>query len=468
MKTFPYTQVHLVGIKGVAMTALAQLLRDHGVQITGSDVPDDFVTQEALSNLAIDIQTSFSEPLPIGTACVIYTAAHQSKNNEQVQAALAAGIPTLSHAEALGLFFDEKRGVAVCGVGGKSTTSAMIVWILEHLHTQPSYAIGVGKILGLPNTGKFSSAGEVFVAEADEYVTDPTQSDPKLRIPRFSYLHPRITVCTNILHDHPDVYKNKSDTDAAFNTFFSQMKHPSTLIVNSESSSAVTVKVDRLITYGTKPEDTFRLQQELTVTEKQAMTKLQYDGQMYQLTLAIPGFFNMLNAAAAIAACVSLGQSIEDCLNAIKSFASTQRRFENKGVVQGVQYYDDYAHHPAEIAATITAAKEWEPNKRIVFAFQPHTYSRTKELFSEFVTALALADEVLLLPIYASAREQANSTISSEMLISAVSMQKTMITIELIADTSALAAWCALNLQPGDVCITLGAGDIYLVHELLQ
>lgn len=468
MTPFSYKQVHLVGIKGVAMTALAQMLRDYGVTTTGSDVADDFVTKDALTKLGLDIQTSFSEPLPAGTDCVIYTAAHKSMNNEQVKAAITAGIPTLSHAAALGIFFDEKKGVAVCGVGGKSTTAAMIVWILEKQGLDPSYAVGVGDILGLTNTGKFSARGETFVAEADEYVTDPTQQNPKLRLPRFSYLHPSITVCTNILHDHPDVYAEETDTRAAFNEFFAQMKQPGTVIVNSESLDAVSAKVSTLITYGTKPGDTFQLLQDLVVREKKATATLQFAGNRYQLTLSVPGFFNMLNATAAIAACVSLGIAIEDCLDSISSFASTQRRFEDKGQVREVQYYDDYAHHPAEIAATVTAAKEWEPNKRIVFAFQPHTYSRTKKLFSEFVATLALADEVLLLPIYASAREQVDSSISSEMLQSAMTAQKQFKTLEVISNVPKLAEWCKTNLSAGDVCMTLGAGNIYQMHELLQ
>ncbi|NCN82919.1 MAG: hypothetical protein GW947_03030 [Candidatus Pacebacteria bacterium] len=468
MTNFPYKQVHLVGIKGVAMTALAQLLRDYDVQVTGSDLTNNFVTKSALDKLDLVIQTSFAEPLPGGTDCIIYTAAHQSINNMQVQAALAAGIPIFSHAEALGMFFDQKNGVAVCGVGGKSTTTAMITWILEKLEQHPSYAVGVGSILGLENTGKFSPEGTTFVAEADEYVTDPTEQNPKLRVARFSYLHPSITVCTNILHDHPDVYAEESDTLAVFNTFFAQMKNPSTLIINSQSLAAVSAPVEHILTYGTRPEDTFRLRENLTVKDKQATTTLEYQGTAYSLVLGVPGFFNMLNATAAIAACVSLGLSIEDSIAAIRTFASTQRRFENKGLVHGVQYYDDYAHHPAEITATIVAAKEWEPNKRIVFAFQPHTYSRTKKLFTEFVSALSLADEVLLLPIYASAREQSDTTISSDMLKTAIGKKRQLKTLEVLPDVSKLAEWCKTNLLAGDVCITLGAGDIYLVHELLQ
>ena len=468
MKNFSYQHAHLVGIKGVAMTALAQLLQDYGVAITGSDVAEDFVTKTALSKLAVQIQTSFSESLPEKTDCVIYTAAHQAIHNPQVQAAVAAGLPILSHAEALAVFFNEKHGVAVCGVGGKSTTAAMITWILVQLKQDPSYAVGVGAILGMEHTGRYAKTGSTFVAEADEYVTDPTEPEPQKRVARFSYLRPNITVCTNILHDHPDVYAEEADTKAVFNQFFAQITNPGTLIINSQSLDAVTTKVATLLSYGSRPDDTFQVLPKITVAEKLATTTLIYQKKSYKLTLRVPGFFNMLNATAAIAACVTLGISLEDCLQAIRSFSSTQRRFEDKGVLHGVQYYDDYAHHPAEIAATITAAQEWEPNKRIVFAFQPHTYSRTKKLLAEFVTALARADEVLLLPIYASAREGSDATISSDILAEAIVATDQSVAIHTLSGVQELATWCKKQLKPGDVCITLGAGDIYLLHDLLQ
>ena len=468
MTNFPYKHVHLVGIKGVAMTALAQLLGDYGVAITGSDVAADFVTQDILATLNLPVQSSFLEALPEKTECVIYTAAHQAVNNPQVQLALATGLATFSHAEALAIFFNQKQGIAVCGVGGKSTTAAMITWILERLGQQPSYAIGVGSIVGLTQTGKFSSTGKTFIAEADEYVTNPTEPDPKLRVARFSYLRPSVIVCTNILHDHPDVYPEEADTLAIFNQFFKQLTTPGTLIINSRSLAAVSAQVTQLVTYGSRPNDTFQLLPQVTVTDKVATATLIYQGKSYVITLRVPGFFNLLNATATIAACVTLGFSPTDCIQAIQSFASTKRRFENKGTLHGVQYYDDYAHHPAEIAATILAAKEWEPSKRIVFAFQPHTYSRTKKLFLEFATALASADELLLLPIYASAREQSDSTISSEMLLTAIQQKKKLKTARVLPTIADLATWCQENLRSGDVFITVGAGDIYLLHNLLQ
>jgi len=459
MNFFPYQHAHLVGIKGVAMTALAQLLRDCGTSVTGSDVAEEFVTQKMLTQLHLKIQISFADKLPDKTDCVIYTAAHQAINNPQVQAALTKKLPVFSHAEVLALFFNQKHGIAVCGVGGKSTISAMIAWILTKLRQNPSYAVGVGKIIGLKQTGKYAKSSKIFVAEADEYVTNPTEPNPQLRVARFSYLRPSIAICSNILHDHPDVYANEAATQTVFNQFFGQIKKPRVLILNSASEKLLTTKVAKLITYGVNAHDTYFLEKNSETRDKVVTTTLHYKNTTYKVSLAVPGFFNLLNATAAIAACVAAGLPIAECIEAIRTFASTQRRFENKGIHNGVQYYDDYAHHPSEILATITAAKDWEPNKRIVFAFQPHTYSRTKKLFSEFSEVLSRANEMLLLPIYASAREQADTSIQSEMLLPSAKS---------LSGIAELAEWCKKELKPGDVFITLGAGDIYQVHELLQ
>src|SRR3989344_7365156 len=238
MTNFPYKHVHLVGIKGVAMTALAQLLGDYGVAITGSDVAADFVTQDILATLNLPVQSSFLEALPEKTECVIYTAAHQAVNNPQVQLALATGLATFSHAEALAIFFNQKQGVAVCGVGGKATPSAMITWILSQVGQQPSFAVGVGDIIGLHKTGFWSNDSTFFVAEADEYATDPAavQAGEPL-IPRFSFLEPQVTVCTNVSYDHPDVYRDFEQTKTVFNTFFKHIKSGGSLVYNSQNKT---------------------------------------------------------------------------------------------------------------------------------------------------------------------------------------------------------------------------------------
>lgn len=195
-------RVHFVGIKGVGMTALALCLQDLNKIITGSDVADNFVTQEILHQRGLDdIGPLTVESIPQGTDLVIYTGAHGGQNNPQVKTAQTMGIRVISHAEAVGELMVGKIGVSVCGVGGKTSTSAMLANILEYANLKPSFIIGVGKVLNLQTPGRMAE-GKHFVAEADEYAISPGANN----LPRFSYQHPQHIICTNIAHDHPDVY----------------------------------------------------------------------------------------------------------------------------------------------------------------------------------------------------------------------------------------------------------------------
>jgi len=469
MSSLNYHQFHLVGIKGVAMTALAQILVDMEKQVTGSDVPENFVTKDQLDRIDVKIQNSFHEPLPLGTECVVYTAAHQSLNNPQVQEAVRQGLPIYSHAEALGELFNEKFGIAVCGVGGKSTISAMISWVLEISGRNPAFAVGVGNIIGLNKTGSWTEQAEYFVAEADEYVTDPTESDPEKRRPRFSYLKPKLTACSNVMHDHPDVYTDLETTKKTFTKFFNTLPDGGSLIICSATGLDYKIRDDvKLLSYGVKDSDDFRLEEDTQVLDKNIHGKIWHKNKMVEIKLQVPGFFNLLNATAAFAVCTQLNVSEPEILAALASFQSTRRRFEFIGEKQGVLYYDDYAHHPSELKAVVKAFDEWEPNTRRVVAFQPHTYSRTKTLFSDFVDALSISDELILLDIYASAREGESDDISSEMLKEAVQKNSPSTKVTLVSNFQELASYFNNNLGAGDSCITLGAGDIYQAHELIE
>ena len=209
MSILDYNNFFLVGIKGVAMTAIAQILIDAKKRVSGSDVEENFVTQDILKKLNIDILNGFETEIPKDTDYVIYTAAHNGPFNPQVIAAKKKNIPALSQAEVLAKFFNLKKGIAVCGVEGKSTVSAMIAWILEITGRNPSFSIGVGNIPGLNKTAKWDQDSDLFVSEADEYVIDPSCIERHEKIiPRFSFLKPFTTVCTNLKFDHPDVYKD--------------------------------------------------------------------------------------------------------------------------------------------------------------------------------------------------------------------------------------------------------------------
>jgi len=451
------------------MSSLAQLLLDAGKQVRGSDVAEDFPTKFQLDRLGLAIDTTFSTPLPAGIDCVIHTGAHGGQTNPQVIWAKENNLPTITHAQALAFFFNQKQGIAVCGVGGKSTISAMITWILSSLKMNPSFSVGVGNIPGIDRTGAWTDA-KYFVAEADEYVEDPTIINPNRDItPRFAYLKPFMIVTPNLRFDHPDVYKDFDHTKEIFGKFFDQINSGGALVVNNDDDQLLRLAKKssaQIITFGETETADFQL----TKYQSQAghtQASFNYQDQEYPLNLQIPGKFNALNALAAIAASAQLNPLALTHHN-LDQFRSTSRRFENIGSLNGVQCFDDYAHHPHEIKAAITALNEWFPTQKKVIAFQSHTYSRTKQLFAEFVDAFVDATEIVMTDIFSSAREKADPTISSTTLCEAIIKKYPHIKAQNLGTNENLANYFRTELKPGNVFLTLGAGNIYEVFEDLK
>lgn len=458
-----YSHIHLVGIKGVAMTSLAQCLLDLGKTVTGSDVEDEFVTTPMLSNIGVQVYAGFSpEHIHESTELVIYSGAHKGSQNPEVLEAIAKHIPALSHADALGILTEGKKCVAVCGVGGKSSVSAMITWILESAGKKPSFSVGVGNVLNLGKTGRYEKDSSHFVVEADEYVKDPGHDNT----PRFMSLNPEVIVCTNIAYDHPDVYASFEDTKNAYRSFFAKLPTQGSLVYNGDDVALSTLS-EQILTQKTSvsKKDTAAFQiSNYRASLGKTEADITHQGKTYTLTLQIPGAFNVMNAGYAIAAAQACGIDIETSLQALKIFRGTMRRFENKGMKQGIQYYDDYAHHPTEIQATLKALREWHPQAKIYAVFQPHTYSRTKALLNEFSMSFSDANEVLLLDIFASAREEADANTSSDIL--AQELQKNHVLAQNVHSVDQAYEYLKLEVKPGDVVITLGAGDLYHLHSL--
>lgn len=467
MNILDYSSFYFVGIKGVAMTSLAQMLIDTGKTVVGSDVEQEFVTEKKLKELNIQID-NFELPLPENIDCVVYTAAHQGVDNPQVKWAMENNIPTFSQAEAIASLFNQKQGLAVCGVGGKSTVSAMIAWIMTSIELNPSFSVGVGNIPGLEKTGAWTDS-QYCVAEADEYVIDPNAPEKGEEItPRFSFLKPYVNVCTNLKFDHPDVYRDFDHTKEVYKKFFEQTSSNGFLVVNADDEElmAIAKQVDKkIVSFGENEAADFRLV-DYTSAEGSTKGSFTYQDNTYELELVIPGKFNLLNALAAIAAVAPLHPEVLTDHN-LKGFKSTARRFENIGEKSGVQCFDDYAHHPNEISAAIKAINDWYPNRRKVFAFQSHTYSRTKNLFEEFIDSFAEANEVLMIDIFSSAREKDDPTVSSTLLCEKISEKYPNIFAKNLGNVESLANFFKSELQPGDVFVTLGAGDIYEVYDLL-
>lgn len=450
------------------MTSLALCAQDAGIKVTGSDIAEVFVTDEILKERKILWRTGFDpKNIPPDTDLVITTGAHGGLTNLEVISAQKRGIPVITHAEGLKLFAQGKETLATCGVGGKTTVSAMIVSLLSSASQNPSYAIGVGKIFPLGMPGKYSLQSPTFICEADEFAVSPGVNNA----PRFSFLNPKVIVVTNIEHDHPDIYPTIEDTKKTFLEFFNKIPQDGLLVASIDNQNvkelikSVSVPVT---TYG------FDLDSDWVITDlglQEGLSNFRLknkDGDEYTLKLKVYGDYNLRNATAAFVVGQFLGLSSDDCISGIESFAGSQRRFEKVGQTKGgVLIFDDYAHHPKEIISVLGAAKKLYPEKRLVALFQPHTYSRTKCLFSEFALAFGTADLVGIMDIYSSAREVKDPKVSAKGLAKEIGKYhpKSFYT----GGHTETLKWLEGNLQKGDLLVTMGAGNIfYLLPEVLK
>lgn len=455
--------IHFTGIKGVGMTALALCAQDMGKTISGSDTDETFPTSQILEQRQISSQVGFSaNHVPKDCNLVIYTGAHGGATNIEVKTAQSKNISVLSHAQALRLFTLNKKTIATAGVGGKSTTAAIISHLFDAAGFNPSFAVGVGNILPLGTPGRFTDNSDMFVVESDEYVTDP-QAD---LTPRFHYLDPYIAIITNLEHDHPDVYPSIQDMFKAFKVFVSKIPKDGAIIVNIDNSNIqnfIQTITGPIISYGFSPQADWQILNPRLKQQKQYFTLRYKKINWPEFSLGLPGRYNLLNATAAAVCAYHLGMSPVRIQSGLDSFIGTQRRFEYIGKVNNILLYDDYAHHPIEIKALLKAAKQWFPKRRIIIIFQSHTYSRTKVLLSQFARSFTLANQVIINNIFASAREKDNLGITGAKLAQAISQHQP--NTQYCAGKSATIEFLTKTSQPGDVIFTVGAGDNWLWHQ---
>lgn len=438
--------IYFVGIKGVAMAALAIYCKEKGMKVGGCDVEEEFPTDEELKKAKIPNDVGFG-PLPKGIDLVIYTGAHGGRDNPVVVEASERGIKTLPHGKALGMFMEGKKQITVAGSHGKTTTAAMIATILKTAGKDPSYAIGCGAI-GEGPAGHFGK-GDAFVAEGDEYVTDPGHDET----PRFLWQKPDVLVVTNIDFDHPDAYSDIGDVQDAF---VALQRKSAISIVNADDQKSSVLEGT---TFGFSPRADIRIAHIGVGRERMFFTLEQRGVQLGEFSIKVPGRHNVSNAAAAVCACQILGVSIEDIRKGLLAFTGTKRRFEKLGEALGVTYYDDYAHHPREIMATLAAARAWYPKRRIIAVFQPHTYSRTKALLADFAKSFKDANAVIITDIYASARESDTLGVTGQTLATAVAAHHAG--VHFAKGKTEVSKILESTVREGDVVLFMGAGDIY-------
>lgn len=447
--------IHFVGVKGVGMTPLAIIAKEAGITITGSDIADKFITDEALEKAGIKPLVGFSENHVGDVDLVITTGAHEGFNNIEVKIAKKKKIKVITQGEAVGVFMTGvifgKRftGISVTGTHGKTTTSAMIATVLKVNGKDPSYLIGTASAQSLGAPGHYGK-GKYFVAEADEYMTEPNFD----RTIKHMWQHPKIAVITNIEFDHPDAYKSLDDTREAFLKFANQLPQDGVLITCGDDPQVQKLLLrykGRKITYGSAG------QNDVLVDEV-----------LKDINLFVFGNHNRLNATAAFIVGLEIGLSKEHIKKGLEEFKGSKRRSEFVGTINsGAKLFDDYAHHPTEIQKTLKAFREKFSNYKIVCVFQPHTYSRTKSLFEQFGSSFIDADTVILTKIYSSLREKPDPTVSLNKLVDKINSKgKKAIFISTLSDVVEYVK--AQKYGKDTIIITMGAGDIYKISEKLK
>lgn len=454
-------KIHFIGIKGVGMTALAILSKEKGYEVTGSDVEETFVTDDILAKAGITVNT-FNEKNLQSRPDLVVTSAAYDRGNIEIKEARKRKLEIKPYSEAVRLLSEGSKVIAVAGIHGKTTTTAMISFLLKKANMDPSYLIGAGDVYNLDLPGHFGT-GDYFVMEADEYRKSPEDENSK-----FFDLNPQIEIITSIEMDHPDMFLTDEKVYQAFYKFACRIPRQGFIVLcldYPKSKKLLRSLVDRSFeTYGFSSDAAWKIIdfQEL---ENQSIFSILHDGKKIgPFKLKVPGRANALNATAAIITANKIGIQEKIIKKYFEDFTGVRRRFEFIGKIGEVTIVDDYAHHPHSIELTLETAKNKYPDSKIWCVFQPHTYSRTKELLSDFAKAFKLADKVVITDIYSSAREK-EKTITGEDLMQQIRQNQT--NIKYVSDWDKIVEEIIGNLSGKTVVITIGAGDIYKLNKKL-
>ena len=440
-------RVHFIGIGGIGMSGIAELLVNLGYAVSGSDAKRSSVT-DRLESLGVTVAAGHAAG-NVGDADVVVYSSAVRPDNPEVADAGARRIPVIPRAEMLAELMRLRFGIAVAGAHGKTSTTSMVALVLEQAGLDPTAVIG-GRLSAFGSNARLGR-GEYMVAEADE-------SDRS-----FLKLSPSIAVITNIDREHMDAYGSFADLQQAFVDFANKVPFYGAVVACADDAELRAVMprfTRRVITYGANAEaghpDLLAADVELEGFGSRCQVR-RGGAALGELRLAVPGRHSVQNALAAVAVGLELDVPYSKIASALAGFRGAERRFEQRGVVNGITVIDDYGHHPTEIAAVLAAARAAAPS-RIIVAFQPHRYTRTRDLMAEFGAALAPADEVVLTGIYA-ASEEPIAGVTIEALAAAVN-QARQTPVHVVPKLDDMAARVADLARPGDLVITLGAGSI--------
>ncbi|MFA6194180.1 MAG: UDP-N-acetylmuramate--L-alanine ligase [Patescibacteria group bacterium] len=480
---------YLIGIKGVGMTMLAQFLAAHGHNVSGSDIIDSFMTDKVLKTGKIKVLSPFAiENIPARPDVIIYSSAFNEKNNPEMAhikkyQALFKNIPVLAYAEALGQIFNEYYGIAVCGSHGKTTTSAWLGYVLMKAGKKPNVLVGsrVPQFSG----SSLKGSSKYFVAEVDEYQN------------KLQYFRPAGVVLNNIDYDHPDYFKTKAAYAQVFVDFIKKIPASGFLIVNNRDEASQKIKKNcrgRVYSYDLAPKAETFVEAEEAVGGKseylaydwrlknghqifkvayreislKGQTRLEAVSGLGEFKIRLWGKHNVLNALAVIAASRELKVPLDKIRSGLALFTGTERRAQILGKYHGALIIDDYAHHPTEIAATLSGLRAHYPDKKIITVFHPHTFTRTKALFKDFVKSFVMSDELVILDIYGSAREKQGGVSSSQLAAAILKLNKARKIIQPVKHLGAMkeaTAYLRRHLTSKDVLLLMGAGDVFRIGE---
>lgn len=442
--------VHFVGIGGAGMSGIARLFVDAGLTVTGSDSRESDAVL-ALRALGVSVQIGHSAT-HLGDASTVVVTGAISENNPEYREALGRGLPTVHRAKALAWLTRGRRLVAVAGAHGKTTSTAMVVTALRSLNVDAGFVNG-GVIRSL-NVSASSGDDDIFVVEADE-------SDGS-----FLLYDTAIALITNVDPDHLDFFGSEEKFLDAFVDFARGASEAVVISSDDEGARTITPRLDpaRVTTFGQHPDSDIRVHS-VHLGENPTFT-LAWNGSDFPVSLTVPGLHNVLNAAGAFGVLVRLGFDPRASLDAIAGFGGTERRFEFRGEVAGVRIFDDFAHHPTEVAAALAGARAVVGAGRVIPIFQPHLFSRTRMLAHEFASVLeSLADFTVLVPIYA-ARQDPEPGVTSQLIADRFSDSRGVISID---DWDEAAGFAAALARPGDILMPMGGGDIAgIVPALLE
>ncbi|MGZ4142316.1 MAG: UDP-N-acetylmuramate--L-alanine ligase [Actinomycetota bacterium] len=440
--------VHLIGVGGAGMSALAKVLLARGILVSGSDLKES-ADLAALRALGARISIGH-EPSNIGDAETVVVSSAIRATNPELRAAEAKGVRVLHRAQLLGMLMRDRRGIAVAGTHGKTTTTSMIALILQRAGLDPTFLVG-GEV-NERGTNAHDGVGEWLVAEADE-------SDGS-----FLWLGPEIAVVTSIEADHLDYYGTEADVRETFGAFMENVLPEGAIVACIEDAGVRSVipRVDRrFVTYGLA--DGEWTADRAPANGGQEMIVRRHGAVVGTIALPVGGAHNALNALAAVAAATEVGVAFDVVADALGKYGGVRRRFERRGVAAGVTVIDDYAHNPSKVRAAIAAAREQSP-VRLVAVFQPHLYSRTRHLGKDLGAALSGADIVVVTDVY-GAREDPQPGITGKIVVDGLLDEAPRRSVAYLPKRGDIVPYVTGRARPGDLVLTIGAGDVTMLCD---